>query len=673
MGWRRRTWLLSGAVTVLLVALVAVEASGWRFLRQPLADALTRASGVPVTLEGAFALRLLRPPQMNVDRLRIGAAQDVPVDHLVAAEGLRLRWRWSDAWRAYQGHGVVIKSLAADTLDARLTRLPDGRASWKLGRSATPADEVPRPQIDNLHVRHASVKLQDEPTRTRALITLEGDAEGRAVSATAVGTYRALPLDLQARADRALTLLEVTADDSDEADVQVLVQGRVGASKLRFEGKAGSLLSARRLDGDLRFSGPSLAAVGDPLGITLPRTPAFDLQGRLAHDAGQWHLLARRFVVGRSTLAGDFVFDTLATPRKLSGKLTGSRLVLADLGPAIGAPGEGVGAQPKPAAPSRVLPNRTFDLPSLRAMQADVAVAIDTLDFGSQAIAPLRAVRTQVRLHDAVLHLNALSAEVAGGRISGSSSLDGRGDPARWAADLEFKGLDLAGWVRGVQTPAGAASAAQPTQTKALRQQRLTARQGGAQATQAYVTGELSAQWHLVGNGRSTAQILGSLDGRIAAMLRDGTVSHLATEAAGLDVAQALGVMVRGDRPLPLRCARADLVVQRGVATVQRAVVDNIDSTVNVSGQINLRDETLALKAVVRPKDISPFTLRTPLLVTGTLGSPRVGIQGDRLAGRALAAVALGAVAGPAALLPFIDLGSRSEGDPCANTVAAPR
>ena len=67
-------------------------------------------------------------------------------------------------------------------------------------------------------------------------------------------------------------------------------------------------------------------------------------------------------------------------------------------------------------------------------------------------------------------------------------------------------------------------------------------------------------------------------------MLRQGTLSHLATGALGLDVAQALGVMIRGDRRLPLSCARLDLVAKDGVLQTRRALLDNADTVLKDLG-----------------------------------------------------------------------------------------
>lgn len=672
MDYKRfRTWRAGAGLAALaaLLALAGAEAAGWGFLRGPLAQALTRRAGVPVALEGAFTLHLLRSPLLQVEHLRVGAGQQVPVGALLTADGLQARWHWMDLWRMLrQDQVLTLQSLQARTLELTLVRLADGRASWQLGTVAVAGAPPRPPQIEQLQLGRGVVRLVDEPTQTRALITLFSDADGAGLGATAVGTFRALPLDLQAHADQVLPLVGST---SPEADVRVQLHGAVGASQVTFDGKAGAVTGAQRLSGELRFRGPSLAAVGDPLHITLPRTPAFDLRGRLSHDSGRWQLLAHQFTIGQSQLGGDFIYDTRGTPPLLTGHLTGSRLLWADLGPAVGTAGEGEVKHTKNPARTRVLPDRSFDLPSLRAMQADVQINIDQLDFGGTAVAPLHTVTAHLLLADAVLQLQDLNAQAAGGRITGTSRLDGRGDPARWAADLELKGLDLAGWVRGVQTPAAAGSAPAATQTGALKKQRQAAHAGGAQAVQAYLTGELSGSVHVVGQGRSTAQILSTLDGRAAATLRDGSMSHLLVEAAGLDAAQWLGVLVRGDRPLPLRCAQAQLALHQGVGTAQNTVLDNSDSLINISGQIDLRNEALDLRATVHPKDKSPLALRTPLRVTGTLAHPQVGIDGGRLAPRVLAAVALGALAGPAALLPFVDLGDPAPDKPCTAPPAA--
>jgi AsmA family protein len=675
------------AVGVLVLAVVIGEATGWPFLRTPLQSLVMRSTGAPVRMEGAFHLGLVVKPHLRVEHLNVAGAAGVSVPHLLDARSVDLAWRWRDVWEWRQTGDLRVLRLQADTLDMQLVRGADGRGSWQLGPARKPPPdgtppEPPRlPRFGLLAVRQGQVLVDDTPLQTQLKIALrggEGDRDGEAqrgagntaqraqagYTATAIGRWRNLPLNLQLRTGAVLAQAEATAGGRDAADLALRVEGKAGAATLLFDGRAGSLLDERRLQGRLHLSGPSLAQVGEPLGVTLPRTPPFDLRGQLGHTDGVWELQADRMTVGSSVLEGAFRFDMRQGPPMLSGRLGGSRLALADLGPAVGAPAPGQRAAAN--APRRVLPQTPLDMPSLRAMNADVQVAIAELDFGSTAIAPLSQLQTHVLLNAGVLQLQGLQARVAGGKLSGSTRLDANPTPARYAADLRFDGIDIAGWLRGLQARSADKPKPAATQTAALQRERQHAREGGAQTVQSYLTGTLSASLKATGAGRSTGEILGSLDGQAQVLVRDGTLSHLATEALGLDVAQALGVLVRGDRPLPLRCARFDLTLKDGLVQPRVAVLDSRDSTTRVQGQVNLRDETLALRATTRPKDMSPLSLRAPILVGGTLGAPTIGIDGKRLAGKVLGSVALGALVAPlAALLPLVDTGSKEEGDPC--------
>lgn len=292
-----------------------------------------------------------------------------------------------------------------------------------------------------------------------------------------------------------------------------------------------------------------------------------------------------------------------------------------------------------------MLPDRKFDLRALNRMDADVQVAIATFDLGDDAkVAPLRDLYTHLTLRDGKLDLAELRAQVAGGQVTGQSSLTTQpaSAVAQWRADLRFAGMQLEQWLRALQ------------------------REGRPVAS-----GRLTARMQVQGKGSSTAGILATLQGQAGAAIRQGTVSHLLVELAGLDVAQALGVYVRGDAPLPLNCAVMQAEIQDGLLRTREAFLDTRDSSVRINGQINLADESLALRAELKPKDFSPFSLRTPLVVTGTLGAPQVGVDQRRLLTRVAAALALGAAAGPAALLPFIELGSDKGED--AQPCAAPR
>jgi AsmA family protein len=639
-GWRKARWSAAVLVTVLVGVAVIGEALEWRFLKSPLQAALQRATGLSARIDGDFRARLLRGPMVSVEHLTVPSTQFPGLPYLADATGLRLQWRWLDVWRAAWGGPVRVHSLELTRLDAQLIRDADGHTSWQRpGRQ--PAGRLPR--FGLLSIQQGHIRWTDAPLATHIDLVVQG-ADGSRRSGydiKASGLVRSLPLDLDIRVGGMLALLNDEAGDAAAAAVPLRIEGKAGRSTVFFDGTATAPFDAQRLAGEFKFSGPSLAAVGTPLGMVLPRTPAFDLAGRIAHDAGVWTLASEHLRIGQSHLAGDFRYDTREPPGKLTGQLRGRLLQLADLGPAVGTAGEGGSSGVlQGAARQRVLPTRGFDLPSLRAMNADMAVAIETLDLGSQDIAPMRRLRTHLTLQDGRLKLADLQAEVAGGRMSGTTELDGTADVAKWKADLRFDGIDIAKWLRRLQ-------------------------KGADGSATAYLTGEMVARLQATGSGRSTAAILGSLNGQALARLRNGTMSHLAVEAAGLDLAQALGVMVRGDRSLTLRCAVVAMALHDGVATVKRAVVDTSDSSLNVLGSLSLKDEALNLRVVAKPKDFSPLSLRAPVTVTGSLAEPVVGIEAQGLAGRAVAAAALALLAPPAALLAFMDFGDAATADPC--------
>jgi AsmA family protein len=682
MSNRRALAWAGGSLAVIIAAIAAGEVMGWPFLRQPLQDAATRSAAVPIVLDGPLRVHFLFRPRLSIEHLSIAPGGGAQVPHLLDARGVELSWRWADVWRWRQGAPLRVQALHAAQLEAWLVRGADGRASWQLGRpdaARAPTQDTQTalagvPRFGELRLEGGRIQVDDVPLKTRLQIDIRG-GEGDALpdgtragyEATVAGRWQALPMQLQVRTGGSLPLVQ----DEDAAGrtpaVALRVEGTAGAARLLFDGTAGALLGDRQLKGKLRFSGPSLARVGEPLGLTLPQTQPFDLTGELAHDAGVWQLRADRATIGRSQLEGDFRYDSRTTPGRLSGRLGGQRLALADLGPSVGAAAPGTPPPAAAKATGRVLPQRRFDLPSLRAMDADVQVAVRELDFGSVAITPLQNLKTRVLLQAGVLELQGLQASVAGGQFAGSTRLDATAELARWAVDVRFTTVDIAGWLPGLRTQQGRDDARPRPNAQGMKAQRDRARQGGAQPVISYVTGSLGGSLQATGRGNSTGQILSTLDGRAQFTLRDGTISHLLTEAAGLDLAQALGVLIQRDRPLPLRCARVDLLVQDGIVRTRQAVLDNKDSTVRVSGQINLHDETLALRAQTRPKDFSPLSLRTPITVTGTLGAPQVGIEGKRLAGKVLGALALGMAIGPAAaLLPLVDTGSEEEKrDPC--------
>lgn len=626
-GKRRLAWALLAS---LLAAVVVGEALGWPFLAGPAQRLLSDKMGRPVSLSSskpappsadkAFSVRFIGGLRLRAPVVEVSAPAWSKAPHTLLAHDLQIDLRYVDLWRAWRGQPLHLQRLQAALLDAELERLADGRASWQPAAAASlrlPSVGLLRLDAGTLHYRdaplqidlQAHVKVDDDATTAPRLhMRATGLWHGQPLQAQLVGSAAPRPPS-DARTPLSLTL-----------DV------RIGRASLQFEGQAADAARPADLRGQFRLSGPSLAAVGDPLGVTLPTTAAFVASGLVARQGDVWSVRIDAATIGASRLHALLRYDAALAVPLLVGRLGGSRLMLADLGPVVGA-----------AAPTRtkgkVLPDRPFDLASLRAMDANVLIDIDHLDLDTRWLEPLQPLQGHLQLRGGVLTLGELQARTGDGRVSGSVALDGRAATGEWSARLRWDDIRLERWIRQVR------AADDPP----------------------YISGRWSGQSQLQGQGISTAQILGSLNGQVRSSLRGGSLSHLAVEAAGVDAAEALGLLFKGDASLPLTCAAADLRVQDGVLRPTVFVLDTSDSTAWIDGMLSLARETLDLRVVVSPKDFSPLTLRTPLLVGGSFANPQVSADAGPLTLKLGAALLLGLLNPLAALIPLLDPGNADE------------
>ncbi len=642
-SWASRLALVASLALLAVLSGVALgEFFGWPFLAAPLQDLLTNRLGRRVQLAGGptFSVRFVGRVRLQAAQVEIAAPDWSAAPHLLLARDVELELRWADLWQARRGQRLRIHRLHASALDAHLERRADGQASWSFAADAAPVRRVPLPLpvIGSLQTGTLQLHYHDLPLALKVQGQLSRVADPTPAAAApaawqlqATGSLRQFPLQIDLRATSQWT---PAAGDLAAAPIGLTVKASVGRARLEFNGSVVDLPHDAGLAGRFSLQGPSLAAVGDPVGVTLPTTAAFRSRGALVKQGSTWNVRVDDATIGASHLNGAFVYEAGRSSPLLSGRLGGSRLSLSDLGPVVGTTAvvAGVVAQPTASAtrrPGRVLPDRRFDLAALRAMDANVLIDIGSVDLNTTRLEPLRPLRGHLQLTGGVLSLSALDARSAQGQLTGQVGLDGRSAIALWNADLRWQGLRLEDWIH----------------------------QARAQGAPPWVSGRLSGRASVRGQGRSTAEILASLKGDARTELHGGAVSHLAIEAAGLDLAETLGRMITGDAALQVTCAVADLVADRGVWRTRVVVLDSADSTVWIEGSLSLASEALDLRVVVSPKDLSPLTLRTPLRVRGSLAQPVVSIDKSRLGRKLAAAILLGLLNPLAALIPLVDSG----------------
>src|SRR5690606_33660955 len=159
----------------------------------------------------------------------------------------------------------------------------------------------------------------------------DGDALGP-LMLDGEGTYRDFPFTLDGRVESPLQL------QSQTRPYRVGLNARAGATQARARGELYSPLQFH--DFDVRFSlkGNDLADLFPLVGIALPQTPPYALDGRLQRDGASWYYRGFAGTVGDSDLAGDVTVNMSGERPLFTAKLTSKKLDFDDLAGFLGLP-----------------------------------------------------------------------------------------------------------------------------------------------------------------------------------------------------------------------------------------------------------------------------------------------------------------------------------------------
>jgi uncharacterized protein involved in outer membrane biogenesis len=117
----------------------------------------------------------------------------------------------------------------------------------------------------------------------------------------------------------------------------------------------------------------------------------------------------------------------------------------------------------------------------------------------------------------------------------------------------------------------------------------------------------------------------------------------------------------------------SDFSVTNGLMQTRTFLIDTEEAFLDITGQINLAQEQLALTIKPDTKTLRIISLRAPLYVSGSFKSPKVDIDKGVLALKTGAAVAL-AVLAPVltAVIPLVNIGPGKDSD-CAKLLSGVR
>lgn len=611
-----------GALALAVIVLVLLW--DWNWFKRPIERQVEARTGRQLVIGGDLEVDLGWTPVIRADRLSFSNAGWSKQPLMASADRAEIRIEFLPLLRGQVR--IPELRLTRPFLQLEIDRA-SGQRNWDFGGAGGDAPSFRRLWVDQGRFVYLDPKGGTELRIDVGSLPPRREDAAPPIAVEGTGRWRRQPFAVTGRAESPLELRDT------QSPYRLDLRASAGATRAHARGNLIDPLRLRDFDLRLTLAGKNLADLYPLIGVAIPPTPPYSLEGQLTREGSTWRYDDFTGRVGDSDLSGDASVALGGARPYFRADLSSRRLDFDDLAGFIGAApeaGRGEASNPellalaaRERARPRVLPDTPYELDKLRAMDADVRLKANRINAPGW---PLDDMDAHLRLENGRLRLDPLNFGVADGDLRSTIDMDASVSPIRTHADITARGLTLA---------------------------KLTPNLKLAQDS----VGRVSGRIVLKGEGNSIARMLGTGNGNVAVGMGAGRVSNLLMEYAGLDLAEILKFKLGHDRQIPIRCAYGDFTVRNGVMTTNALVFDTSDTLLRGSGQISLRDETLDLIIRPRPKDRSLFSLRTRLTVTGTFKNPQARPDMARLGLRGAAAIALGAVALPAALLATIEWG----------------
>jgi uncharacterized protein involved in outer membrane biogenesis len=632
--------LVAGVVLLFAALVVGLALFPWDMLREPVNRYVSEKTGRKFEITRRLDVGLgWRQATVKFDGIEFANPSWARDPYLVKADRAEFDIR---IWPLIASK-IVIPRLALFSPTLGLQMEADGRRTWALGKDTSDGGTVPSiglMQVDTGAVdflaKHLGVDLHAD-------LSYDSSRGEMPLSYRIKGRYKGQPLTASGRTG---SVLQINAAGAPPFPMEI--NAAAGQTQLKAAGTVAELSGLDGIDAKFEIKGQTLGALFPLLGIALPQTSPYALSGSLGKRGKLWQATGLKGRLGLSDIAGDMRFDQAGQLPHLAGDLRSRVMDMDDLGPLIGLPPtartaaavEGVAPPPTITQVKRpggkVLPTAPLDFERLRAMNADVKYTADRIRNVRDV--PLDSGSVQVKLANGVLTLDPLDLGVAGGKLSGAIRIDASKNPADIRASLDVRAMQLARLFPKLETTGNS-------------------------------VGRLDGRINLSGSGSTVANWLGGVSGDVAVISGRGQFGNLLPVFATLVGGDIIKFMLRGDRNVELRCAALAFDVNKGLMTGRTLVVDTTNAVFIATGQANLATEGLDFVVRPEPKSKSILSIRTPLVVSGTFGDPKGGVEVVPLAGRGLAALALGAINPLLALAATIEPGPGVDSD-CKGVLA---
>ncbi len=544
---------------------------------------------------------------------------------------------------------IVLPVIEVDHPVAALRQLADGSNNYtlKLAKSNPNAKPSPPPQIGNLVINdgEASVIMPKLKTNFELAIQTKPSTDPKFITGDelvvdAHGTYAGAPITGNFIGGALLSL----RDPSNPYPVDLHVAN--GATRASLIGTIEQPADFGGANLTLAFSGQDMADLYQLTGVPVPSTPPYSITGRLDYQKNAFRLSDIQGRLGSSDLEGTITESTPTdgSRRLVTADLQSRRVDLTDLAGFLGAtpgktttPGQDSTTKVREAranASPHLIPDTPINLPKINA--ANVEFSYRGAHIINEDV-PLDDVVIVLSIENGRITAHPVSFAVGGGSIAINLDLNPVNDVLHTRADVDFRRLPLARLMKATRAFAG--------------------------------DGVIGGTAHVTGTGNSMGQILGHGDGGLQLFMNQGgDVSALLVDLAGLQVGDAALSALGIPDKTQIQCLVSDFTLHDGLVDTRALLVATKEANILGAGTINLENEKLDLAMKTDATHFQIGSLSTPIDFGGTMKHPSVFPAVGPLALKGGAAVGLGILFPPLALLPTIRLGLGDQ-NACTDTL----
>ncbi len=574
---RLLTWtaVVVGSMTVIVAGLVAIADSAYG--RAPLLHLCALFIERPIKVGDLQVNLFSLEPRVLAQMVTVGNPPWTPPGVALQADRISLVLRLPGLRRP---GGITSIDIQGATL--HLIRDAAGRANWQWRDPATKRVIGNAAIVRSLSIMNAHVVLDDARRHLQFAGTVSawdsGPGEPRPLQIAGSGQLNGRAASFTMSADPLVTA-------SHGSPYHFRFNESSGGSHLEANGVLPQPFVVAMVDATFVATGPDLKDLYYLTGVHLIDTGDYRLSGKVERRGSLSTFSDLIATSGTSDVRGRVSTDSSSGRPVFDVDLQSENLKLSDLGL------RAAGRASEPPAPlllsdAKISPNVLHAQGAVAKYHAN-RVEVGHLTFEN--------VSLDATIAKDVLTVAPLAAALSGGHLAAHLTLDNsKADPAA-KVDISLADAQLGQLFKK--------DAAPPAE------------------------GAVQARIRIAGQGVSIHQIAASATGTVTAQLTDGALRESFAELADADL-RGLGLfLVKNKHDVPVRCAVARFKAQDGTLTAEDLVADTEPVLITGEGEIHLDSEALDLALRGKPKSLRLFSLRSPVLIQGSLAHPLIHIS----------------------------------------------